>query len=330
MLALALGAAGVRAQTAEVRVLADSVRVGERFRVALVVRHRMAEVVPPDTGAFGPEVTTFGPPRAAHEFGGTREPGLRVDSFVYEAAAFALDTLVVPPVRVRLAVGAGDTLLLTTAPVALKIRRLVPDDSTAALKPPLPREGFGWPWWPFLVGAGLLAALAAGLLYRRRRPRVPVAPPAAPERPKTAHEILLLRLAALAATPPRADDDPRPFFSDLSDAVRGYIADRLNLPARELTSGDIVGRLERFEAVGAVGPDTAVVARALFEAADLVKFADARPEPETADLCIEQARAFAAAVESTRRTTVPRPAVRPAPLAPPPVPRPSPPAEPHA
>jgi len=64
----------------------------------------------------------------------------------------------------------------------------------------------------------------------------------------------------------------------LADVLRGYLEDRLELPARHLTTRELIARLERHPSRHVAG--LAVPIRQVLEAADLVKFAGRTYPPE--------------------------------------------------
>src|SRR5690606_39025913 len=107
------------AQEVRLHVLADSVTVGERFGVAVAVEHGPAvQVVFPEPAGAAAEA----PLRAgeaellgAHRLPPTERGGTRVDSVVFEAATFALDSARVGPVQVRIVRGADTTAVASPA-----------------------------------------------------------------------------------------------------------------------------------------------------------------------------------------------------------------------
>ncbi len=116
-------------------------------------------------------------------------------------------------------------------------------------------------WWPWLLAALLLllAGFLAWWLWRRRRPR-PLPPPPAP------HETALRALEALEREPGLADRD---FYYQLSALLRGYLEARFQLPALEMTTEELVPRLEALAIPTASRLETA----RLLRRADPVKYA---------------------------------------------------------
>ncbi|MBI5136832.1 MAG: hypothetical protein HZA24_05780 [Nitrospirae bacterium] len=118
--------------------------------------------------------------------------------------------------------------------------------------PPAPAKGplsVPMPWWPFVLGAALLAALTwVGYRLRRRGPLpIPLPPPApAPERPP-----LAVALARLDALDPSLE--PRLLFGALSAIARDYLAGRHRIPAPAMT-GSEVGAAIRARGDSALAP----------------------------------------------------------------------------
>lgn len=294
--ALALLALPAEAQTARLHVLADSVSIGERFGVAVAVEHGPAvQVLFPEPPAG--EALVAAPLRAGEaellavrRFPPREHGRTRTDSVVYEAATFALDAARVGPITVRLVRGA-DTTDLEAPAARLGVRSLVPADS-AEPRGLLPLADFPRPLlgpWALAALAVLLAALALLVLRaRRRRPALAPALPPLDEMTK--------RLDALEAAPP--DPDPRPFYVELSGALRAYLARALGLPALAQSTDDLLAALEgRAEVPEAALDEFARILRR----ADLAKFAGLRPDEEARRLDAERARAAAAAIEAEVR-----------------------------
>lgn len=302
-----LAPVSVRGQSASLAIDRDSLRVGEAFDLVLGIDAN-GVVLPPDSAAFGPDVSVAMPPKQTTSLD---DQGRMTTRLTYRAQAFALDSLTVRPVTVRV-VNSVDTLLLTTSAATVRMRRLVPDDSTAALKPARPPLPFGPPLW-LLVALALaaLAALAYGV-WKRRGQKTPTVV-AEPERVLTPYETLLRDLDVLDRAAPSESVDARPYFDTLTDAFRTYLEARLNVPAREQTSRELVERVDRLERAGTLQPGATALARDLFRVADLARFADVRPGVQAARVAVDQTRTLGRYIEASRevrtvREGVPKPA----------------------
>jgi len=90
---------------------------------------------------------------------------------------------------------------------------------------------------------------------------------------------------------------------ELSDILRSYLADRLTIPAREQTTGEIVATLREEPRVSAPARKRI---RAVLEVADLVKFADSRPAPADHETAVRETRAALESIEDELRPAPPR------------------------
>ena len=143
---------------------------------------------------------------------------------------------------------------------------------------------------PLALALGMLALAVAGWLTWRTRRRMPGAPPAAapvsegPPVPPDPYQIAVDRLAAIERERWGARDVAR-HYAEVTDVLRDYL-EAHGVPARERTTselrwalppGFLAGRARRrFEAV--------------FDVADLVKFAHRRPGAMDADEFLGAAR----------------------------------------
>lgn len=295
----------VRAQTVAVYASADSVRVGEHFELTLVARHGvLTEAVLPDTGrAFGgADLAVLERLSVGTRFGGREAPGTRVDSAVYRVAAFALDTLVVPPIAIEFVQG-SDTALVPTPSFTLPMIATAPADASA-LQPARERMDFPLPWWVWAaVLLGVLAlALLAYVLVRRYQRRGEA--PTAPVETRSPAERARYRLEALAAADLTAPEQVKPYYVALTEAVREYIEVTTGIPALELTSGELVRRVQHAAREGRLPADLPEHLIALFPVADYAKFADGLPPAEEGERVRQEALAVVDRVEAHRRAAV--------------------------
>lgn len=280
-------AAPATAQVAAVRVQSDSLWVGEWTELVLGVAHDGSRraIFPDDSGAEAPAeaIGTAGDFELLTRLSaGSRmlPDGGRLDSVAYRATTFALDTAWALPV-VGL-VSESDTLRVAGMPLLVPIRSVVPEDAEDILDI-TPIVEFPRAWWPWLV---LLAVLAAGwILARRLRKRTPEVEPdpepvVEPEEPPL--DEALRRLAALAESDISSGDAMKPFFVELSDILRTYVARRTGVPALELTTGELTDELRRIRDRVRLSDERVHDVDRLLQAADLVKFADIHPPADSA------------------------------------------------
>ena len=286
--------------SARLTVLADSVDLGAPFEVALAVDHAPGRsVLFPDAPSALPEAgveLAFGD---AEVLGVRRLPPsvrgrVQTDSAVVTVAVFAVDSARVGPVPIRLAAGA-DTTALASPSARVPVRSVLGGEAEPAPAPLGPPAAFPSPT-PILVALGLLGlALAAAfvwLLVRLLRKPAPAAQRALP------YPEALARLDALAAAPPATPGDVEAHFDAVRDVLRTYVARRLGLPARELTTRELADLLDADPRV----PDAGRAAiRGVLRVSDLVAFAALRPAAEVAADARAKAREALDTIEAALR-----------------------------
>ncbi len=141
------------------------------------------------------------------------------------------------------------------------------------------------PWWMLLAaGAAMLAALALFRWLRRRaRFALEEAPPALP-----AHEIALSALDRLAGSGLLKQGPWKPFYTELTDILRRYLARRYGLDAPDLTTTETLHAASECEMPGAAY----AALRTVLGVGDAVKFARHQPAPGHPDSHIADARRF--------------------------------------
>jgi len=288
---LGLGSAAAQSLSRiDTRVSADSVRIGERFRISLVAEHEgTVDVAFPEADA-GPVV--FGDLEVIErrDVRRRRRGDGWVDSVAYTVATFALDSVQVPALPVRVVAG-GDTTTVAAPSRTVPVASVVGADAGGihGVAPPAP---FPRPWGAWgvlgLVAAGLLGG-AAYLWWRRRQRTAETASPAVrPAVDQTPYEAATAWIRQLESYDLSDPDAVKPFYVELARALRVYLARAWRVEALERTTREVVETLERRADV----PDEAVPRiRAVLELADLVKFADARPTAEDHEKALREARA---------------------------------------
>jgi hypothetical protein len=146
------------------------------------------------------------------------------------------------------------------------------------------------PW--ILVGLPIVALLLLAGYFRLRRRRALVSPPVEPAPavlpalPPTAYALALdqLRLIERAHWPEHGHVARH--FEAIVDVLRDYLEAAEGLPARERTSEELVWALPPHLSTNGLRD----ALRELLGQADLVKFAQLRPHPKTAERFLEQCR----------------------------------------
>ncbi|WP_456426116.1 hypothetical protein [Rhodocaloribacter sp.] len=308
-LVLCLGAGAAHGQRVTASVSADSVTVGQRFFLTLLVDHAATErPVFPDEAAAEIDTTTghvrLGDleilARAAYATRPLDDRFVR-DSLVYEVATFALDTAFVPPVPVHFTADA-DTLTAASEPFFVPVISLVPADAQD-IRDLAPPAEFPRPMWPWAL-LGAVALILAALAVYYRRTRAPEAPPpvtAAPAPPASPYQEAVERLRRLESLDPATG---KPFYVELSETLRTYLSRRLGVSAMEETTSELVYELKRYAERGQVTEAVVDEVHAVLELADFVKFADARPPAPRGREALARARTAVQTVE-TRWATPP-------------------------
>jgi hypothetical protein len=281
------------AQDLAVHVSADSVTVGQRFHLSVVAKHEFAAdpVFPEltDSLSFGDLEVLGIPTRESY-----RERELRVDSIVYEVATFALDTARIAPIPILFTAG-EDTFSVLTTESMIPVASLVPGDAED-IRDVAPIVEIPAPIWPYVAGTAVLLMIAAALafyIYRRRK-RAAVEPPAAAAPPAPPHVEALRRLRALEQVDLADRAVLKPFYVELADTLRHYLARRIHVAAMEATTGELVGDLIRKGAIPASLVDRL---QSILTLSDFVKFADAEPPPEQGREALKSSRGFVQEVE---------------------------------
>lgn len=301
-----LTVADVRAQRVTAALSADSVTVGERFFLSVVVeRGIMAEPVFPvftgDSTRLG-DLQVIGEVSRSGAYGGAAQPGTRTDTLIYEVAAFAVDTAFVPPILVRFTSGQDTFAVASRGGLFVPVTSVVPPDA-AGLQDLAPLAEFPRPLWFWLVMLLLVGLLAAALYYvwKRRRRRTAARPTSAEAPSLPPYEEATMRLRRLEETDLHAPDAIKGFYVELSDVLRTYLARRLGTRAKERTTRELVRDLQQLAGASGLPGDVAARVRRVLELADYAKFADARPPAEEGRRALEETRATLDQVEEALR-----------------------------
>ena len=283
----------------DTRISTDSAAVGERFTVSLVAVHDgNTEVAFPAVDA-GPVV--FWDIDVLDRSGvrsRRRSDGRVTDSVVYTATTFSLDSVDTRAVPVQIA-ASGDTTIATAPARSLAVISVLPPDAKGihGVAPPAPFPRPLWTWLLLgLVVLGLLAGLAY-LWWRRRQPSE-LAPANRPlQQDKTPYEAATTWIRQLESYDLSDPDAVKPFYVELSNALRVYLARELEVAALERTTREVAEVLEaRLDAPS----EAAARIRAVLELADLVKFADAHPNASDHEKALQEARTALDTLEAAR------------------------------
>ena len=248
----------------------------------------------------------------------TLDSGRILERRWFQLRADLVGSYVLPALSARYSDPAGDAGDLETAEIPVEVESVLPADGTEVTDirdiKPLRRVETGRLWLLWLGLAAAVLALAAAAWWWRRRRGSGADPPGMPRIPP--YDLAIQELERLRRTDFSNLRELRRYYFAVSAVVRAYVEGRFGMNATDLTTEEILSRLEpdwRDPAPIAnqsVGPSSGarmalirldpVQARRLerfLVATDQVKFAAHLPLPEEIDRTYEQALAF---VRATR------------------------------
>ena len=276
------------AQEARIAMTVDTtlIHVGDPVTVQLSVDHPEGWVVEwPDSFEVAPfEVlrAELATPVAPSDGDGLQSTATLV------VTSFELGELELPAITVPVTATDGTTRTLVTDPFRIGVESVGLDESgdLRDIKGPL---SLARSWWAVLLWALLAVVLAGGAayyLYRRRRvtPKSRPAVPRAPPRPF--HELALEALRALEKSALLERGQVKEYHVRISEIVRRYIEGQFEVPALELTTGEVADGMRR----AALGVPITESFRGFLERCDLVKFAKWRPGAEDSRELMGKAR----------------------------------------
>lgn len=130
---------------------------------------------------------------------------------------------------------------------------------------------FSWSEWSPVFWMSLLVLLLGAMafyLYVRLRQNKPIITRIRIVRHIPAHQKALTAIERIKSDKHTATEDPKTYYTQLTDAIRQYISERFGFNAKEMTSAEIIDRLRHDGDAKMLGE-----LHSLFETADLVKFA---------------------------------------------------------
>ena len=136
---------------------------------------------------------------------------------------------------------------------------------------------FQWSDWSLLfwLSVLMLVLMAAGYyLYLRLRDNKPIITHIRIVKRLLPHQKAMKEIEQIKAEKMQNAEDPKEYYTRLTDTLRKYIEDRYGFSAMEMTSSEIIERLEKALAEDAqTAASMKAELRQLFTTADLVKFA---------------------------------------------------------
>lgn len=192
----------------------------------------------------------------------------------YPLRAFAIGKHTLPPITIKYTDADGNSGSIQTPTYLFEVRSVKPPSDTEM-------KGIKGPWavppnWLFYIFALFLVIVAIGaviFLYLRRRTKpMDLQSEVLPQRQP--HEIAYEQLNRIEGMNWVAQGEMKGYHTEISHVIRQYIAARYHIPALELTTQELLDRLQAEDI-----PKELV--RQFFTNCDLVKFARYNPtKPE--------------------------------------------------
>ena len=192
----------------------------------------------------------------------------------YPLRAFAIGAHTLPPITIKYTGADGNNRSIQTPAYLFEVQSVKPPEATGL-------KGIKGPWsvppnWFLYILAALLVIIVVGtsiFFYLRRRAK-PIAPQLEVVPQRQPHEVAYEQLNRIEAMSLVAQGKMKVYHTEISQVIRQYIAARYNLPALELTTQELLDRLQ---------PENIPkeLVRQFFTNCDLVKFARYNPtKPE--------------------------------------------------
>lgn len=263
--------------------------IGDWIDVEVTIEHPPGASITPVTGdTLGPFLVLGKEP--------VRSLSSKRSAVDFRVAVYDTGRITVPPIGFLCTIeGDTATYTLSTAPLDLVIHP-VSVDTTADIKDIKPPVSLAMTWremvLPILV---LLAfALLGWVIYRFvRHRRKEVREITEPVDTRPPHLVALERLRIIEEKKLWQRGLLKPYYTEVTEVVRGYLEGRFGVPALEMTTGEILRRLRSIDIPDPVKEEI----ERMLGRADLVKFAKyvALPEENTETM----SRAYAV-VETTK------------------------------
>lgn len=175
-----------------------------------------------------------------------------------------------PPIMVSRIQGDGISDTLSFDPLRLEVKTMpvdtatfVPHDIKAQIRYPLTfAEVFPWVVLYWVLAVLIILTVCLVIIYKRKDNPEYV-------RKDPPHIVALRKLDSFRGSSLWAPEKQKAFYSGVTDTLRGYMADRYDIGAMEMTTAEIFDQFKGKDAPEKVLAEV----RELFERADFVKFA---------------------------------------------------------
>ncbi len=201
----------------------------------------------------------------------------------YPLRAFAIGKHTLPPIAIKYTGADGDSGSIQTPAYLFEVRSVKPAGATEMKGIKGPRSVP--PNWFLYILAAALVIIAIGatiFFYRRRRAKpMDLQPEVLPQRQP--HEIAYEQLSRIEGMNWVAQGEVKVYHTEISHVIRQYITARYHIPALELTTQELLDRLQPED----IPKD---LVRQFFSNCDWVKFARYNPTKPEAHERMEEAR----------------------------------------
>lgn len=252
----------------EAKIDSLSMLIGEQTQIHVTVSYEAGQKVQfpqlKDTLVSGVEIIEISPVRTKALDGNRME-----QTRAYTITAFEQNVYLIPPFKVKVNNKEYQSKSLPLKVVTVKVDTAHPDKFFGpkdVMNPP-----FAWADWALIFWLSVvfvpLAIVVVYLIvrYKDQKPIIrqifvkPKLPP---------HQEAMKEIESIKAEGGRLQEDPKAYYTKLTDVLRNYIRERYGFNAREMTSREIINHLLTIQ------DDKAMTElRVLFETSDLVKFA---------------------------------------------------------
>ncbi len=204
----------------------------------------------------------------------------------YLLRAFAPGTHTLPPITIEYTDTNANNASLQTPAYSFEVRSVKPPDVTEMkdIKPPFPAPHS---LLPYILATLLIIMVVGGLIFfyvRKRAKPIHPQPEVQPQRPS--HEIAYEQLNRIEALNLITQGKMKVYHTEISQAIRQYIAVRYNIPALELTTEDLLVCLGHED----IQDEHLSLIQDFFANCDVVKFARYHPTKPEAHERMDEAR----------------------------------------
>ena len=285
--------AQVYSQSIHTYVDSDSLQVGDIFELTFVIEGMYNSLSYPDEDAFEEDIELLSRQRFQSSSGR--------DSLVYRFQFFGTENLTINPKEITLYRSDSDTVIVTSrVPLFFRTVLAEGDDDFRPFKPIF---DFARSVWPYLL---IFILLVAAVYYFYRwyitRKIEPEPKPGLPPPPfQNPLERLNHQLSQLPDTASLEEmEDYERYYIQLGDAIRLYLKRVYEIPALEMTTREITAGLQNEHAASGI----IKITRSVLNEADIVKFANFRPNRELADNVLRKAIEFAETAKVSDREKI--------------------------